>query len=456
MMDASPDILNFLGRMHPIVVHFPIGFLLLASLLEIAVKWPKFVALRDYTRYLWGLSSLTAFLAIVFGYFLSLSGDYNESTLFWHKWSAVALFVFSTIIYVVQKKRIKLPFNGENVLVAMVAINVIYTGHLGGNLTHGSTYLFEYAPNIIRKIAGMPPKAIPRKQVVVIDSADVYLDLIAPIMNNRCASCHNSDKKKGALDLTTYSNMMAGGENGGSVVPKDPGSSEIYRRITLPESHEDFMPTEGKPPLSEDEVAFIGWWIKNSAPSKGYVTALNLDDTLKIKIENYLGLDKNKLLSKALKPPKKRVVDSLVKYGFILNQLMKDNYFLEANFSLSEKKLTPNSLEYLIKLKEHLIWLNLSNSNMQDQDLEKIGQLENLMKLNLSKTAITDEGLKNLGSLVNLEALNLYGTKVSEGLLTLLPELINLQRIYISQSEVDKEIVDSIQKKNKNLTIVFD
>ena len=121
---------------------------------------------------------------------------------------------------------------------------------MGGNLTHGSTYLFEYAPNPIRQLAGLPNKSMPRKNFILIDSVDIYLDLISPIMDKRCISCHNLEKKKGDLNLTSFSSLMEGGESGKIIIPGDISSSDLYRRITLPTNHKDFMPTDGKQPLT--------------------------------------------------------------------------------------------------------------------------------------------------------------------------------------------------------------
>ncbi len=454
--DNPSDILIFFGRIHPLVVHFPIGFLILAALVEIVTKWTKFKPLKNYTQYLWGLGCISAFFAILFGYFLSLSGDYNESTVFLHKWSGVALFLFSTICYYISKKQIKLPFYGKRILIFIVVFTVFYTGHLGGNLTHGSTYLFEYAPNSIRSLVGMPKKAIPRKKVTVLDSADVYLDLISPIMNNRCVSCHNQDKKKGDLDLTSFSNLMKGGENGDVIIPNDAEASDFYRRITLPKSHDDFMPSEGKRPLTKNEVTLIGWWINNNAPPNGYFTQLNPDNEIINKVKNILGLDKNSLFNKKVDPPKMGIIDSLSKQGFILNKLMKDNYYLEANFSLSEKSITKKGFETILQLKDQLIWLNLSHSNITDEYLEKIGQLENLIKLNISRNDISDEGLIHMSNLQNLESLNLYETNVSDSLLTVIPKLTNLKRLYLSESKANDSIINQLKKKNEKLKIIFD
>jgi uncharacterized membrane protein len=453
--DGPSDIILFFGRIHPLVVHLPIGFLLLAALAEFSTLWSKFQPIKPFTHYLWGFGSIGALFSVLFGYFLSLSGDYNEDTLFLHQWSGIGLFLFSLIYYYISKKQIKLPFYATSLFTAIVFFGITYTGHLGGNLTHGSTYLLEYAPNPLRLLVGMPKKAIPRKKVTAIDSADVYLDLVSPIMSNRCVSCHNEDKKKGDLNLTSFSNLMKGGENGEIITLGNAETSDLFRRITLPQSHDDFMPTEGKRPLTADEIELIGWWIKSNAPSNGFFTQLNPSKKIVEKVNRILGLDKNNLLNLTVKPPKNEIIDSLSNQGFILNRLMKDNYYLEANFNLSENSITSQHIETLMQIEEQLIWLSLSNSKVNDENLIKIGQLKNLMKLNLSKNKISDKGLSYLSELKNLESLNLYETNVSHALLLIVPKLTKLKRLYLSGSNATEDIINQLKKENSKLKIVF-
>ena len=454
LLEEPSNFMIFVGRFHPLVVHLPIGFLILAGITQFAARIPKFHPLKPFLKYLWGLGAISAALAVVFGYLLSLSGDYNEDTLFWHKWSGVGVLVFSIACYYISKQELEKLSVVKWPLTILAIATMIYAGHLGGNLTHGQTYLLEYAPNPVRSVAGLSPKTEPRPEITVLDSADVYLDLINPMMNSRCISCHNPGKKKGDLLLTSHTNMMKGGENGEVIIPGDLEASELFSRITLPENHDDFMPSEGKRPLSDQEVSIIGWWISSGAPPAGFVTEIDIDKEIVATVNNYLGLDKNNLLNKKVPPADKSILDSLRLQGFVINRLMKDNYFLDANFSLSERKLTITDLELLLQIKEQLVWLNLSNSGIKDQHLEKIGQFENLVKLDLSKNTISDNRLEQLSKLTNLETLNLYNTQASEKLLNVLPRLTKLQTIYLWQTGINDTLMSRIQGENKNVKIV--
>ena len=454
-LDDPADIFIFLGRLHPLVVHLPIGFLLLAALAQFASRKPKFQAVIPFIPYVWALGALSAFFAVVFGYLLSLSGDYDADTLFWHKWMGVAVLLFSIICYYTTKKPTRTFFYAKWFFTALATISIFITGHLGGNLTHGSTYLLEYAPNTIRGLAGMPPKVQPRKKVTELDSADVFLDLISPMLANKCTSCHNDGKKKGKLKLTTYNEIMKGGEGGEVVIPGDALNSELFKRITLPEDHDDFMPSEGKRPLTDNEVKLIEWWINVGAPPDGYFTQLKPEKEVIAMAENFFGLDReNQLYGRAVEPPNKAVVDSLRRRGFVLNRLMRDNFFMGANFSLSERNLALSDVELLVQLKEQIIWLDLSNSNVNDKHLDKIGQLENLVRLDLSGNAITDAGLHHLVELKNLESLNLFDTNVSDGVLPLIPKMKALQKIYLWQTKTSPEGISMLKKENPDVKIV--
>src|SRR6266850_4312224 len=46
------------------------------------------------------------------------------------------------------------------------------------------------------------------------DEKITYQDHLLPIIENNCGKCHNPDKKKGDLDLTSYNGLLKGGGSG--------------------------------------------------------------------------------------------------------------------------------------------------------------------------------------------------------------------------------------------------
>ncbi|MEZ0276188.1 MAG: c-type cytochrome domain-containing protein, partial [Roseimicrobium sp.] len=85
-----------------------------------------------------------------------------------------------------------------------------------------------------------------------------YVDHIKPMLENKCFSCHNPDKKKGDLDLTSFGALMNGG-GGGAVV--EAGNADGSRMVTTTKKLEEpFMPPEGSP-LSAADIALMSKWI---------------------------------------------------------------------------------------------------------------------------------------------------------------------------------------------------
>ncbi|GAA5494587.1 chromosome partition protein Smc [Rubritalea halochordaticola] len=85
-----------------------------------------------------------------------------------------------------------------------------------------------------------------------------YQDHVLPILENSCTNCHNPDKKKGGLDLSSYSAAMAGGSGGKIADAGDGASSRIF--LTSTHSEEPFMPPKGEK-LSKKETDLIRAWI---------------------------------------------------------------------------------------------------------------------------------------------------------------------------------------------------
>src|SRR5690606_8738865 len=198
MLLEVSDLIIFFGRFHPLVVHLPIGFLLLAVIIALVSRREKYKVLAPALDFILLLGAVSAALACILGFMLSWGGGYDPDSLFWHQWMGILLAVLSFVLYWIGVKKIKIPkylYQNRHFAFWGLLLILAFTGHLGGNLTHGSDYLLQYAPDPLRVLAGLEPKSIPRPPVAVLDSADIFLDVVHPIIQSKCQSCHNPDKK---------------------------------------------------------------------------------------------------------------------------------------------------------------------------------------------------------------------------------------------------------------------
>ena len=99
-----------------------------------------------------------------------------------------------------------------------------------------------------------------------VAAADPYLDVVQPLLEQRCGTCHNDDKRKGGFSIGSYDSTLVGGDTGRAIVPGNLEASELIYRTGLPPDDEAFMPAEGKTPLTAEQVEILRWWVGAGAP----------------------------------------------------------------------------------------------------------------------------------------------------------------------------------------------
>ncbi len=87
---------------------------------------------------------------------------------------------------------------------------------------------------------------------------------VRPLLAARCAGCHQPAKHKGDLVMTSYSDLVRGGESGAVVVPGKPEESLLIELVSTVADLPPEMPEDGEP-LSEAEVALLVRWIAEGA-----------------------------------------------------------------------------------------------------------------------------------------------------------------------------------------------
>jgi len=281
------DFVYFLGRFHVLVLHLPIGMIVALFVLEYLSRKERWRYLEAASPYLWGATAISALVTVLLGFMHFAEGSFTGASGDQHRFFGTITAVIATGVAFLRVSSFAstykpLFFPASLVLLVLVSI----TGHYGGNLTHGSTFLVEYAPQPIRSLAGLAP----RRTITSVSAADPFADVVGPMFQERCAGCHNEDKSESDLVLTSYAGVMRGGESGRVVVAGNTELSELLRRISLPHDDDEFMPAEGKTPLTDQQVAIIRWWIAAGAPNGGTVGALQVPDDMRATLSSELGV----------------------------------------------------------------------------------------------------------------------------------------------------------------------
>lgn len=431
------SITEFLGHFHPLLVHLPIGILLIGLLLQWLSRKEKHASLKPAIPIvlLWG--TVAALASCITGYLLSISDDYDKTLVSLHMWMGIAVALVSLMLYAKEKN----PAFAidKRILSIGLLILVFLTGHLGGSLTHGSDYLTKPLKDVF---SDDTLSSATIKPIANVQEAVAYQEVIKPILETKCYSCHNANKQKGGLRMDDSLKLMKGGKDGKIIEPGNADESEMIKRLLLPVDNEDHMPPKEKPQPTEQQIALLHWWISNNADFTKKVKELQQTDKLKpilLALQNVTAIKKEAtdIPKTTVEKADEKVIDQLRQKGVVVLPVVQNSNYLMANF-VTDTIVDKDDLQLLLQLKKQLIWLKLDDTNIGDDGMQNISQLTNLIKLDLSHTNITDKGLQQLQPLTNLQYLNLVGTKISAQSLLQLKNLYTLQSLYLYQTNVGK------------------
>ncbi len=430
----------FFGRFHPLLVHLPIGFLLIAFLMEVLARYRKLPESIDRAITVTYLASfLGAAGAALSGWFLSENGAYSPEVLSVHKWMGISVMILSLILFVLRWKK---PFRNPVVpfgLSVLVVILVSVTGHYGGSLTHGDDYLYEYAPGWVRTVAGYEDTGVDLSALSP-DSVLIYPHMVRPILESKCVRCHADGNMAGGFNAAYYSTLFEEGDDG---IPVSPGSltgSELFRRITLPTSSRKFMPPNGHP-LSFTELQILRYWIEQGADSlqRFEYTTMTPELVALMKRDYEMDLSPRPFYEKiAADSLSADALKALEEAGFRAAFLAEGNYYLDVKFSGD----TLASLEGLQDTRENVLFLDLSGVVLSGNAYAELSGLTYLNRLNLGGAILPEGLLDNVVQLEYLEALNVYNTNVSAEDLEAALTAPGLKRVYLWQTGIPDSIVD--------------
>ena len=320
------DSVLFVGRFHPIVVHLPIGALLVLVLFEV-------LCLGKRGEEKFGTASLLmlvvgaagAVAGVLVGIMLSREGGYEGGNFTLHQ--AIGIAGTAGVLFALTLRLSAMGSGHGGMMdcyriVFLLSLSFISLGaHFGGNMSHGNKFLTEFAPPAIGKqmtgfekwmlgLVEKPKSTEPKSEapkapttpaaaasppatnggatppapapsptpapaptatgggaaVAADDSKTVFQNVLMPMLEAKCNKCHNEAKSKGDLRMDTHELLLKGGEEEGkTVIPGKPDESLAITRIKLPVDDDDHMPPEGKDQMTDEETALLHWWIKEGA-----------------------------------------------------------------------------------------------------------------------------------------------------------------------------------------------
>lgn len=479
--------LEWLGDLHILILHIPIGIFALVLTMEIF----GLLSFRKFKPHLGGALALNSFFAIVacvFGYFLFLEGDHGNASLVWdlennlmgmHMWLSIlfAVFViFSFISKMWSRHHDRFsPFYPVFMLFAATSLTI--GAHMGGEMVHKDK---DIVGDFLILADGGTPGVAEEDILQVADVTDippeerlVYAEVVKPILQGKCWECHavaelnplGKKKIKGGLEMTSVELLLKGGKNADvtpTLVPGDAGLSEMMVRVHLDVDDDEFMPKgkddEPEAHLTEGEVRILEWWINHGSLETGVIDEAN-DIPLK-EAEGYEAILSDVAAFVPVQLPEVEKVEE--KMAVEDKKEVED----EKASAEEEKAAARKSREALVALKQKVdaqfpnsLTFASANSNemhfnaatfgkdFDDSSLEVLKPVaDSVVHLDLKKTEVTDEGMRTISQFGNLRRLMLNETPVSDEGVKALAGLPALESLSLFDTQVGDDGISALRE----------
>lgn len=447
-------ITSLFGRLHPLLVHLPIGFLFLAFVFECLSAAQAYRSLRKAVQPSLLLGSAFAIASALSGYLLRQEGGYEERLANLHQNLGISTAIVALAVYIVRplmKKWIADPIKRKRariLLLVPVIVLLSLTGHFGGSLTHGEDYLFSVAMQATER----PDPAVRIRAIASVPDAILYRDVIQPILESRCYDCHSSAKEKGDLRLDKEEFIQKGGKHGPVIEAGPADSSAIFRRLMLPLEDEHHMPPEEKPQLTSSEIALIKYWIEGSARFDQPVARFTSGKKIAGIVKSMQETHESWVPDDEGRPADEEGLQKLAAAGITPLPLADNSNYLMVTFA-GITDVNDAQLSSLEAVRDQLVWLNLNYTSLTDNQMDAVSKLRNLRVLYLNNTQITDAGVAKLSALSGLRILSLVGTTVTDQSLPVLAGFKELTNVFLYQTGVSQEGIEKLTGGNEDLQV---
>ena len=453
--------INFLGHLHPVALHLPIGGLVIICMLEgIAIVGRLFnrsmPSIGDMTIPLF-CNALTAVGTCILGLLWLHGGEMGEpgQKMTDHMWQGLiftACAIWLPLIYNMCNKAKPILYQialGGTVLVMTSA------SHIGGVLVHGDP--LDKAPWAKKDGDSIEQEADPI----------FYSAYVKPIFESKCYSCHHSTKKiKAGFKMDTLESILEGGDTqdiSPALTPGDVQNSFLITSIELPIDDDLHMPPENKAQITPDELDILKFWVESGASgtmrlsqiegAEEVVQASRTSDKVVHKTQTDTSASSVTPQNSPLRDEVKKFNE---KYPNSLSWSSMSASTLEFAATSFGTAFSDKDLGALEPFKTELRELNMNSTGVTDEVQNLIKKCTHLEVIKLSQTEITDDLLRGISTHPNLEVIVLHSTNVSDEGLAYLKSLKTLQKLYLWNTQCSSEGVGELLKSLPECEVITD
>jgi len=428
---GATDWAAFTGRLHPLVLHLPIGLLAATVLAELLALTRRDDGARRVRTLLLTATAASAAVAVVTGWLLSDEGGHAGRPLEWHRWLGVALAAVLLAVTLVQitAGRVRPRIAGTLRLggLALAGGLSVLVGHLGGGMTHGRGHLTQHAPPAMRELLVRVDDAFSGSATADAeadlrlaagpDSAAATDDLSVMLgaLDAHCVRCHGAERRKSGLRLDTAAGLSS------VLRPGNAPASELYRRVTLAAAHPDFMPPD-EGAMSEAELAALRRWINDGANLEQVVAADQ-------------AVAEQSQAEAAIIEPVRRATGAL-----IVTAGSPAEPGLRVDFGRGEQPVTPSRLAALASIADRIEELSLAGCRIEPGSVEQLPTMPAVTTVRLERSSVTSsDAAAVLGRTPAARRVNLYGTDVDAGVIDGLARLEHLSELFLAGTPLERD-----------------
>lgn len=438
---------QFIGRFHPLVVHLPIALILLVPVMELVGRDQRFPYLRASAPFVLVLALIGGIVASLLGWCLGRSGGFSGPLVTQHMWSGASLIILCWLCWVLRGRGGRLEVIYWIALGAAVGA-VAWTGYRGGQISLGENHLTQHMPGAFRKLLGVP--ASTATDAAIGGGTTFYGARIQPIFTRNCLACHSPEKRKAGLRLDNYAGIMRGGKHGAVVKAGDLRGSDLFRRITLSSTDDNFMPKGGKPPLSPDQVKLIELWIADGASGTASLDSIKgapAGVESSVRAEVTFGKIDFAEVAKRRADVASTLATLQQRFPNVLDYESRGSADLVVNALVMGDKFKDDDLATLTPLSMNIVMADFSRTAITDSSAPVLAGMKRLRTLRLMHTRIGDVTVRSLTDLDQLESLSVFDTAVTPAALPALARLPKLQRVYVGQTAITATSSNAVKEK---------